>query len=209
MSSTEASGAARRRARREELNRSLFLDAAESLFADAGYEGASLRTIAKEAGFSTAAMYMYFDTKAQLFAEVMLRRTDELHSDMAAAAANTKPALERLQEMSDIVVACYDRWPDFGRLVCRMYQAVPGASLSATEATDNPIADLYRQFIDIEASVIADGQTNRTIRSGDPYALAYLFTALVHSYYAAALVEPTTLNPTLLHGILTTAFSPA
>jgi AcrR family transcriptional regulator len=208
VSSSEASGAARRRARREELNRSLFLDAAETLFADAGYDGASLRTIAKEAGFSTAAMYMYFETKAQLFVEVVLRRTEELHSDMTAAAETTEPALTRLQAMADIVVACYDRWPAFGRLVCRSYQTAPGASLATNEAVDSPVADLYQRFIDLEAGVISDGQADHAICAGDPYALAHLFTGIVHTYYGARLVEPSTFNPAILHSILNAAFSP-
>jgi AcrR family transcriptional regulator len=206
MSTDEASGAARRRTAREALNRSLFLDAAEALFADAGYDGASLRTIAKEAGFSTAAMYMFFETKAHLFAEVMLRRTDELRAEMAAVAAGTAPAITRLAAMADTVVSYYDRWPDFGRLVCRLYQTAPGASLSDHDAADNQIADLYRHFIDLEAGVIKDGQASNNIRDGNPHALAYLYTGIIHSYYAAALLEPTGFDSAHLHAILTAAF---
>ncbi len=184
----------------------MFLDAAETLFAAAGYDGTSLRTIAHEAGFSTAAMYLFFETKAHLFAEVMLRRTDDLRTEMATAAARPAPAIKRLAAMADTVVAYYDRWPHFGRLVCRLYQTAPGASLSDRETTDNQIADLYRQFIDLEAAVIEGGQTKQNIRAGDPRALAYLYTGIIHSYYAASLLEPSAFDATHLHAILTAAF---
>jgi AcrR family transcriptional regulator len=205
MSTGEASGVAKRRARREALNRSLFLDAAEALFAEAGYEGASLRDIAKEAGFSTAAMYMFFETKAHLFAEVMIRRTNELHADMSTAAAQVAPAMDRLAAMADAVTSYYERWPDFGRLVCRLYQAAPGASLS-DRVTESEIADLYQQFVDLEASVIEDGQASDEIRPGDPRALAYLFTGIIHSYYSAAQLEPSAFDSNHLHAILSASF---
>jgi AcrR family transcriptional regulator len=55
------------------------LDAAELSFAEYGYEGTSLRTIAKAAGEHVGLTTYYFKTKDQLFDSVVQRRAVEMH----------------------------------------------------------------------------------------------------------------------------------
>lgn len=51
--------------------RAAIVDAARSVFAQRGYEGASLRGIAREAGVDPKLVHHYFDGKSELFAEVL------------------------------------------------------------------------------------------------------------------------------------------
>ena len=64
------------------------LDAARSLFAERGYEPATIRDIAKGAGMSTGAVFANFQDKAELFeavlAEDMARLADSLNAAVAA-----------------------------------------------------------------------------------------------------------------------------
>lgn len=53
------------------------LDAALDLFAEAGYEAASLRDIAKRMGITPGLVYHYFDSKQKLFDEAMERYVEE------------------------------------------------------------------------------------------------------------------------------------
>jgi AcrR family transcriptional regulator len=57
------------------------LDAAEALFAERGYEGASLREIARRAGIQQPGLYNHFESKAALYAAVL----DRALTPMAAA----------------------------------------------------------------------------------------------------------------------------
>lgn len=50
------------------------LKGAESVFADLGYSGSSLRRVAEAAGVTTALINYYFGSKRQLYEEVYLRR---------------------------------------------------------------------------------------------------------------------------------------
>jgi AcrR family transcriptional regulator len=61
----------RRRRAVTELKRSLILDAARAVFERDGLDGASLRAIATEAGYTPAALYFHFDSKEALYAEVL------------------------------------------------------------------------------------------------------------------------------------------
>lgn len=56
--------------------RATLLDAAERMFTDRGYRGASLEEIALSAGFSKGAVYSNFGSKAELFLELMDRRAE-------------------------------------------------------------------------------------------------------------------------------------
>ena len=52
------------------------LDAARSLFAERGYEPATIRDIAKGAGMSTGAVFANFQDKAELFEAVLTEDID-------------------------------------------------------------------------------------------------------------------------------------
>ena len=60
------------------MTREALIDAAAELFAERGYQGASLDEIAEAAGFTRGAIYSNFEGKEDLFLSVMARRNDEL-----------------------------------------------------------------------------------------------------------------------------------
>ncbi|HUW40319.1 MAG TPA: TetR/AcrR family transcriptional regulator [Rectinemataceae bacterium] len=83
-----AEGGRPRRVRREEVRRRL-LDVAYGVFAERGYEGASLERVAEAAGFSKGAVYSNFANKDELFYELIAARIDERAEAVRKAAART------------------------------------------------------------------------------------------------------------------------
>ena len=63
------------------------LDAARQLFAERGYEPATIRDIAKGAGMSTGAVFANFQDKAELFEAVLSEDLAKLAETLKAAAA--------------------------------------------------------------------------------------------------------------------------
>lgn len=53
----------------------VILDAAKMLFTQKGYDATSMELIAKEVGFTKAALYYHFKSKEDIFAEIMKRTT--------------------------------------------------------------------------------------------------------------------------------------
>lgn len=72
------------------------LDAARGLFAERGYDAATIRDIARAAGMSTGAVFANFQDKAELFETVFAEDLAGLAADMAAAAAVEAPVVDRL-----------------------------------------------------------------------------------------------------------------
>jgi AcrR family transcriptional regulator len=68
-----------------QLGRQRILAEAERLFTEQGYEGVSIRAIAQACEVSNAALYYHFNSKAELFAEVLQRHTEELRDRMRIA----------------------------------------------------------------------------------------------------------------------------
>jgi AcrR family transcriptional regulator len=84
----------RRRRAVSELKRGLILDAARAVFERDGLDGASLRAIAAQAGYTPAALYFHFDSKEALYAEVLGQSIAALkaHVDAKVGQAATPQA---------------------------------------------------------------------------------------------------------------------
>jgi AcrR family transcriptional regulator len=93
--------AAQRKAERAQvvnhLKRSLILDAARKVFDTVGLEGASLRAIAAEAGYTPAALYFHFDSKEAIYAEALQASLANLRDAVAEAAARPRVPRERFR----------------------------------------------------------------------------------------------------------------
>lgn len=72
------------------------LDAARTLFAERGYEPATIRDIAKGAGMSTGAVFANFQDKAELFEAVLSEDMAKLAETLKAAAASETTLRGRL-----------------------------------------------------------------------------------------------------------------
>lgn len=76
-----------------DARRALVLDAARAVFADAGIEGASIREIARRAGYTPGAIYSYFESKEAIYAALLDESLDRLRAAVADArvARNAPP----------------------------------------------------------------------------------------------------------------------
>jgi AcrR family transcriptional regulator len=84
------------RSERSAAHRAALLEAARKVFLEAGYHGASVDAVAREAGFTIGAVYWQFGSKADLFLALLeqrvTQRIEQIHSlprgaDPAADAA--------------------------------------------------------------------------------------------------------------------------
>jgi AcrR family transcriptional regulator len=83
------------RALAKQRTREKILAAAKALFAERGYEGATIRDIAKAAGMSTGAVFASFTDKSDLFAEIAETVQADLHRALREAQEGLegKPAV--------------------------------------------------------------------------------------------------------------------
>src|SRR5271167_2557529 len=107
------------------------VEAAKRVFAAKGYDGASLRAVAREAGVDPALVHHYFDGKASLFVAAMALPFDpRVVADHAASPAGAG-VIEGFLTM-------WDRAEDSGSSF---------ASCVAAMAASRSVADAMREFV--------------------------------------------------------------
>ncbi|RYF74604.1 MAG: TetR/AcrR family transcriptional regulator, partial [Comamonadaceae bacterium] len=74
-----------RRQTTSDERRAMVLEAAQAVFAESGIEGASVREIARRAGYTPGAIYSYFESKEAVYAALLEASLDRLLSAVTAA----------------------------------------------------------------------------------------------------------------------------
>lgn len=86
-----------------ESRQDAILDAAERIFAEAGYQGAAMREIAERAGVAQGLIHYHFKTKENLFEAMVTRRSGQINERRALLveqlfAQAVPPRLEQIVE---------------------------------------------------------------------------------------------------------------
>ena len=178
---------AQRRAARAADNRADILDAAERAFAERGLD-ASLRDIAKLAGFSTAAIYNYFENKQQLFAETLSRRGIELLDVIDRSAATADRPMAKLHAIIDCSVEFFETYPDFRRML-RQVREVDSTIPEIIRQQASDRIEEFTRWVALMVGIIEDGQAAGEIRDGSASALLHFYVSLVYEHVFLATRE--------------------
>jgi AcrR family transcriptional regulator len=105
----------RKRLTREEQRaetRQRLLDAAAKVFVKQGFQGASVEEICEQAGYSRGAFYSNFETKEQMFVELLHDRVyDEFRSVVEQVPTDIAPA-DRIRWVAEHLREGYSRPPE-------------------------------------------------------------------------------------------------
>ncbi|MGP3697248.1 TetR/AcrR family transcriptional regulator [Rhodobacter sp. NSM] len=150
--------------RRAEARPDEVLDAALDLFTRQGYAGTTVEQIARHAGLSKAAVYLYFPSKQALLTGLVRRAivpvADEALSWISAYRGDPRPLIRRLASLLS------------GKLADPKVFAVPSLVLREAAATPE-IAAMYRaevldRMLPALAGLIAQGIDAGHLRPVDP-----------------------------------------
>ncbi len=117
--------------------RTRILDAAESVFARAGFHAATMQDVAAEAGMSPGNLYRYFASKDAIIAAMAERDRQQIAADFAALDAANGPVLDQLEalgrrhlveEPRERAILCIQIWAEAARNpeMARMCAAIDG-----------------------------------------------------------------------------------
>ena len=190
-------------ARRAEI-----LAAAERIFVEHGYEGATIRKIADEVGLSSTALYMHFAEKGEILHEICRQAFAALLDMNMAVMAEPGGPEQRLRRMMRAYVDFGFANPNAYRLIymTRPVELQHGAQLAAQELG----ASLYRSFEQAVEDAEADG-----LLRGDARTTAQALWAGCHGVVSLIITKPyfdwvdrETLVATLLDGLFAGLMKP-
>jgi AcrR family transcriptional regulator len=88
--------------RQREPTRESVREAALTLFAQRGYHGTPLRSIAELVGIRTPSLYNHIESKQELLRGIVQETTELVWSEFQAAIAGTTDATERLRRAVEV-----------------------------------------------------------------------------------------------------------
>lgn len=152
LSAAETTGQPRinRRQAAKVRTRQKVLDAARGLFAERGYEPATIRDIAKGAGMSTGAVFANFQDKAELFEAVLTEDMAGLAEVMRNGAGDGSTRDRLVNALSAGYHGSIDQLPLFQAIVARSWFqpiAAETRQRAATEGLTAVISDILRSGI--------------------------------------------------------------
>ncbi|CAL1692260.1 hypothetical protein MMB232_02424 [Brevundimonas subvibrioides] len=165
-------------ARRAEI-----LEAAERIFVEVGYEGATIRRIADEVGLSSTALYMHFSEKSEILHEICRVAFARLQAMNQAVMDEPGPPDDRLRRLLEAYVAFGFDNPNAYRLtyLTRPVEARDGAQTAA----QNLGGELYRAFEAVVQDVAAEGHLR-----GEARATAQTLWAGAHGVVSLMITKP-------------------
>jgi len=102
----------------EDSTREQLLAAAEQVFAEHGFAGASFRTLGASVGLSNAAMLYYFPSKKKLYAAVLARVEDSFRRGLTRIEPAVDP-IERVRRIVDYQLAWGREHPTYVQIMLR------------------------------------------------------------------------------------------
>jgi AcrR family transcriptional regulator len=153
------------------------VEAAMTVFAERGFAAAKLDEIARRAGVSKGALYLYFETKEQLFRAVVDQAiAPNMQTIRAMVAAHPGPLADLLRLVAERVPALIETLPVGG--VVKMVIAEAGNFPALARVWHD---DLVVHMLGALTDAIAAAQKRGEVKAGDPrmYAVEVIAPMLV------------------------------
>lgn len=134
------------------------------LFAERGYEGASVRAITAEAGVNLGAITYHFGSKRKLYEVVVAASLSPLAAAVVAAARGPGSALDRIEAVIRAYFVHLGGHPDAAQLVLK--EIVAGRNVPESAAAT------FQANLRVLVGLVREGQADGSVRSADPVLLA-------------------------------------
>ncbi|WP_446897120.1 TetR/AcrR family transcriptional regulator [Clostridium sp. LBM24168] len=108
-----------RREKEKEIRRKDIIEAAEKAFFTKGYDNTTMDDVAKEAEFSKRTVYVYFNSKEQIYFEVMIRGYKLLINMLHDGLQEEKEcnAIEEIKRMSFVIYKFSNNYPEYFKAI--------------------------------------------------------------------------------------------
>ena len=137
------------------------LEAAEALFAEHGYEGTSVRALAREAKVNIAMISYYFGSKEKLFEALIKFRTSYLREKFQGLNKDIHDPIKRLEMFVEIYVDRIFAQPKFLRIIYRQI------SLKNRSEINEVLVNILMKNVEEVRKMIRDGVKKKVFRNSD------------------------------------------
>jgi len=181
---TNDSNSPTRKEREEAFRRNLVLDAAESLFAEKGFDGTTVADIAEHSELAKGSLYHLFQSKEEIIAGIIGRKLDNVIAHVDKLFSRPASPLEKIKESMRAKLLGVWESRHFAQIFLHELRGFHWS-------TETPILDTWRDRINTlkrkTEEVIAEGQKQGQFRTDLPpstivAAMAGLSNAIIFTW---------------------------
>lgn len=154
------------------IDEKLILDAAADEFAELGFSGARVDSIARRAGINKAMLYYRVGDKEELYRRIVLRGQATIKSTIMDALSTSKTAVDMI---SDILGGITENASENRLMPSIILREIAGNAENIPETGRDGI----KNFMDTIRSVVSMGVEDGTFRDIDPVALHFMVLGAV------------------------------
>jgi AcrR family transcriptional regulator len=158
------------------------IDASCRVFAEKGFAGASVDTIAQEAGIAKGTVYLYYPSKEELYWATLKMGLEDLCDQVRSGMEKAKTLRGKIRALFATKVAYFDSHRDF----FKMYQAEFGP-VTRPLYGHKELRDLYLEQVKILERMIDTAGKKGEIRKVPAEAAAFVLTDLTRGVIARRL----------------------
>ena len=153
------------------------LRAAVEVMGEDGYEGASIRDMATQAGVSVAALYYHFPSKHDLLREFLDEALDVSLARIERRVARHTSPVEQLEEIVGTII-----WSNLHDDFARRAAYVMSSEYTRLRPPERAAIEVKREaLLDLVEKVVRDGVTEGEFTTGEPREAARAIVTLAQS----------------------------
>lgn len=179
-----------KRAQQKEERRQQILSCSLELFIRKGYNGTTVRDIAKKAKVSVGLIFHYFETKEAILQELMNLAQMGVASSISIIKQSLSP-IECFEQISNQIFSSFKSYPLTAGVFMLVHQTM------MAESTPETIKESLKSMNAIKDTIpiIVEGQRQGDIKRGDPMALCIAFWGAIQGIAESLVWYPDTKVP--------------
>jgi AcrR family transcriptional regulator len=157
-----------------EFRNAEILAAARKIFAANGFTGTSVESIAQEAGIAKGTLYLYYDSKSEIYQAALRNGLVELCTNLKAQVERAETIGEKVRVFIGTKLSFFEENRDFFKI----YYAEFGNAIAHPADTHSDLRQLYLEQVSLLQSALAEAIRRRKIRAVNPEAVAFAINDL-------------------------------
>ena len=168
----------RRKEREFTMRREAILAEAEKIFSVKGYHNVTMAEIAAAAGFSTGALYLYFESKEALYTDLIIEKLTLMYSSVFREVAAAKSIFEKLDAYILAHLTFVEENTDFCRIFLRGENELSPLTMDTLRER---LKEDYLESLAYMEDIVKAGIKKRILRNLPPRDIATTLSHLVRA----------------------------
>src|SRR5437764_7084678 len=144
-----------------EFRTAAILEAARKVFANKGFNDATVDDIANAAGVAKGTVYLYYSSKREVYFEALKFGLEQMHAALADKLKRVSTPEDKLRALIGVKLAYFDENRDFFKI----YYSELGNICLHPGAIDSEFKALYLEQARVVEGILKEGARKKVLRS--------------------------------------------